>query len=122
MLFDLLVLDRFADDPRLGLVFPDDPNLTGWSLDRDIAVGLARRMDPAMAVPGSIDFPIGTMFWARPAALAPLFDLGLGWDDYPEEPVSIDGTMLHALERLLPVVATHAGYGSMTTHVPGLTR
>ena len=79
-------------------------------------------MNPAMEVPHSIDFPIGTMFWARPAALKPLFDLGLGWDDYPEEPVPIDGTMLHALERLVPVIATHAGFGLMTTHVPGVTR
>ena len=117
-----LVLDRFAADDRLGLVFPEDPNLTGWSLDREIARRLARRVDPAMEIPHSIDFPIGTMFWARPAALKPLFDLRLGWDDYPEEPVPIDGTMLHALERLLPVVATHAGYGLMTTHVPGVTR
>ncbi len=117
-----LVLDRFAADAALGLVFPEDPNLTGWSLDREIAQGLARRMDPTMEVPHSIDFPIGTMFWARPAALKPLFDLRLGWDDYPEEPVPIDGTMLHALERLLPVVATHAGFGLTTTHVPGITR
>ena len=117
-----LVLDRFAADDRLGLVFPEDPNLTGWSLDREIARDLARRMDPAMAIPHSIDFPIGTMFWARPAALKPLFDLGLGWDDYPAEPVPIDGTMLHALERLLPVIATHAGFGLMTTHVPGVSR
>ena len=117
-----LILDRFAASDRLGLVFPDDPNLTGWSLDREIARDLAKRMDPTMEIPHSIDFPIGTMFWARPAALKPLFDLGLGWDDYPEEPVPIDGTMLHALERLLPVVVTHAGFGLMTTHVTGITR
>ena len=117
-----LILDRFAADPDLGLVFPEDPNLTGWSLDREIARDLARRMDPTMEIPRSIDFPIGTMFWARPAALKPLFGLGLGWDDYPAEPVPIDGTMLHALERLLPVIATHAGFGIATTHVPGITR
>ena len=117
-----LILDRFAADPALGLVFPEDPNLTGWSLDREIARGLARRMAPDMTIPHSIDFPIGTMFWARPAALKPLFDLRLGWDDYPAEPVPIDGTMLHALERLLPVIAGHAGFGIMTTHVPGVTR
>ncbi len=117
-----IILDRFADDAHLGLVFPEDPNLTGWSLDRDLAVLLARRMDPTMVVPPSIDFPIGTMFWARPEALAPLFDLRLGWDDYPEEPVPIDGTMLHALERLLPVICRHAGFTTATTHVPGVTR
>ncbi len=117
-----LILDRFADRERLGLVFPEDPNLTGWSKDREIARALAKRMAPTMEIPQSIDFPIGTMFWARPAALQPLFDLKLGWDDYPEEPVPIDGTMLHALERLLPVIAAHEGFSIETTHVPGVTR
>ena len=117
-----LILDRFADRKRLGLVFPEDPNLTGWSKDREIARALAKRMAPTMQIPQSIDFPIGTMFWARPAALKPLFDLKLGWDDYPEEPVPIDGTMLHALERLLPVIAEHEGFLVETTHVPGVTR
>ena len=77
-----IILGRFAADPRLGLVFPEDPNLTGWSLDRDLAVELAARMDPTMIVPKFIDFPIGTMFWARPAALKPLFDLKLGLNDF----------------------------------------
>ncbi len=117
-----LILDRFADRERLGLVFPEDPNLTGWSKDREIARALAKRMAPTMQIPQSIDFPIGTMFWARPAALKPLFDLKLDWDDYPEEPVPIDGTMLHALERLLPVIAEHEGFSIETTHVPGVTR
>jgi glycosyltransferase involved in cell wall biosynthesis len=117
-----LILDRFAASERLGLVFPEDPNLTGWSKDRDIARELAARMAPTMTIPRSIDFPIGTMFWARPAALKPLFDLKLGWDDYPKEPVPIDGTMLHALERLLPVIAAHEGYDITTTHIPGVTR
>jgi lipopolysaccharide biosynthesis protein len=61
------------------------------------------------------------MFWARTKALMPLFDLKLGWDDYPEEPVPIDGTLLHAIERLLPFAARHAGYQYATTHVPGVT-
>jgi lipopolysaccharide biosynthesis protein len=50
-----------------------------------------------------------------------LFGLNLGWDDYPEEPVPIDGTILHALERLLPFVANHAGYQYATTYIPGMT-
>ncbi len=116
------ILGRFAQDPALGLMFPEDPNLTGWSLDREIALDLAARIDPALEVPRFIDFPVGTMFWARPQALRPLFDLGLDWSDYPEEPLPIDGTMLHALERLLPVVCRHAGYSYATTHVPGVTR
>jgi lipopolysaccharide biosynthesis protein len=68
------------------------------------------------------DFPTGTMFWARTAALKPLFALGLRWDDYPREPAANDGTILNAIERLLPFVAAHAGYRFATTHVPGVTR
>jgi lipopolysaccharide biosynthesis protein len=67
------------------------------------------------------NFPLGTMFWARPAALEPLFELGLDWNDYPAEPVPIDGTIMHALERLLPFVVQHRGYRYATTHVPGVT-
>ena len=58
----------------------------------------------------------------RPPALAPLFDLGLQWSDYPPEPVPIDGTMLHAIERLLPVICTNQGFSFETTHVPGVGR
>ena len=72
-------------------------------------------------MPPFFDFPIGTMFWARSAALKPLFDLKLARDDYPPEPIPYDGTILHAIERLLPFVAQHAGYRVATTHVPGVT-
>jgi len=72
-------------------------------------------------LPPFFNFPLGTMFWARPQALAPLFDLGLAWDDYPAEPAPIDGTTMHALERLLPLVAQHQGYKYATTHLPGVT-
>jgi lipopolysaccharide biosynthesis protein len=48
-----------------------------------------------------------------------------GWsrrcEDYPPEPLPHDGTILHAIERLLPFVARHAGCRFATTHVPGVT-
>ena len=61
------------------------------------------------------------MFWARSRALEPLLKLGLNWDAYPVEPAPIDGTILHAIERLLPSVARRAGYRYATTHIPGVT-
>jgi lipopolysaccharide biosynthesis protein len=72
-------------------------------------------------LPPFLDFPVGTMFWARSSALAPLLELGLTWDSYPKEPAPIDGTVLHAIERLLPSVVQHAGFRYATTHVPGVT-
>lgn len=116
------ILSAFAEDPRLGLVFADDPHLVGWGENRPFADVLARRMRITDMPEQFFPFPIGTMFWARPAALAPLFDLGLGWSDYPEEPLAQDGSVLHAIERLLPLVVRHAGFVRRVTHAPGVGR
>jgi lipopolysaccharide biosynthesis protein len=117
-----LILGRFAIDRELGIVFPDDPHLSDWDDNQEIAARLAARMGITEPLPPFFDFPIGTMFWARTEALRPLRALGLDWSDYPSEPVPIDGTILHALERLLPFAARQAGYRYATTHVPGVTR
>src|SRR5262249_48970058 len=79
-----VILARMAADPKLGLVFPEDPHLPCWDANRAIADAIARRMGLAEPLPEFFDFPVGTMFWARTAALKPLFDLKLGWDDYPD--------------------------------------
>ena len=39
-----VILGRFAEDPQLGIVYPDDPNLLDWGRNRDFADALARRM------------------------------------------------------------------------------
>jgi glycosyltransferase involved in cell wall biosynthesis len=116
------LLARFTAQSRLGLVFPEDPHLPGWSDNFEIASVLAKRLGLTGPLDKFFEFPVGTMFWARSSALKPLFDLNLGWDDYPEEPVPYDGTMLHALERLLPFVIRHGGYDYATTHIPGVGR
>jgi lipopolysaccharide biosynthesis protein len=87
----------------------------------EFGADLGERMGLA-DLPRDFSFPVGTMFWARPAALAPLLALGLKWDDYPVEPLGYDGTMLHAMERLLPSVVVSRGYRCAVTHVPGVTR
>jgi lipopolysaccharide biosynthesis protein len=117
-----IILARFARDESLGIVFPEDPNLMSWNDNRDIAQSLMTRVGLQEPLPTHFDFPVGTMFWARPAALKPLFDLALTWKDYPPEPVAYDGTILHAIERLLPFVVRSAGYSFATTHVPDITR
>jgi lipopolysaccharide biosynthesis protein len=117
-----LILDRFARDPKLGLIFPCDPNMIGWTVNRSLAEALLERMGIAADLPEDFFFPMGTMFWARTGAIAPLLELDLGWNDYPLEPVPYDGTILHAIERLFPVVAQHRGFKIAGTYVPGVTR
>lgn len=113
------VLSLFAREPSLGLAFAEDRHCVGWSRNRPIADALAARMQPPPALPEWPVFPIGTMFWARPAALAPLWALGLGPQDLPGEPVAYDGTVLHAMERMLPAVCEATGHGWCTLHRAG---
>jgi len=77
-----IIAGKFSDDAGLGIVFPDDPHLSDWDYNRDIAERLAARVGINGKLPPFFNFPIGTMFWARPKALAPLFALGLQWSDH----------------------------------------
>lgn len=115
------ILAAMQADPDLGLIFPDDPGCLGWTENRSHAEQLAQRLGITQ-LPKAINFPVGTMFWARQGALTRLYNLGLTWDDYPIEPLGYDGTMLHAIERLLPQICLSSGQNYAVTHVPGFSR
>ena len=115
-------LAAFEADPKLGLVFPEDAHLHGWDANLALAEQLAKKMGRSDPLPKAFEWPIGTMFWARTAALKPMFDLKLDWLDYPSEPLAGDGTLLHALERLIPFAVEQAGYGYAATFLPEVQR
>lgn len=117
-----VIAGAFAADERLGLVFPEDPHLNHWDRNHALGIAMAGRLGLPDALPPHFEFPKGTMFWARPAALRPLVDLGWQWEDFPAEPVQSDGTVLHTLERMIPAVAAHAGFGFAAVHIPGSWR
>lgn len=115
------ILGRMTNDPSIGMVFPDDPNIVGWGANRPHAEQLAARLGLA-DFPENLAFPVGSMFWARTGAIRPLLELGLDWQDYPAEPLPYDGSMLHAIERLLPLVAEKQSTRIVLTNVAGVTR
>ena len=112
----------FRKDPALGLLFAEDPCQIGWTKNERDASALALRLGIPDRLPLAPEFPIGDMFWARSAALAPLLKLGLTWDDMPDEPLPSDGTLLHAIERLTPSVCRLAGFNWMTVRHPSALR
>jgi glycosyltransferase involved in cell wall biosynthesis len=116
-----VILSNLKDNPKLGLVFPSDPNVIGWDKNYDYAKNLANKMQ-INNLPLQFNFPIGTMFWMKHNALDPLLHLNLPIDTFPEEPAPIDGSALHAIERLIPLIAEKAGYSYAETYVPGVTR
>jgi len=120
------VLGAFEQRPDLGLIAPQHyfsvRNGVGWHGDLDAAERLARRMDIALDADGPLDFPTGSMFWARSAALKPLLDLGLAMEDFEAEAGQADGTLAHAIERLYFHACEKAGYRWIKIARPELAR
>ncbi|KQC09756.1 MAG: hypothetical protein APR62_13380 [Smithella sp. SDB] len=98
------VLETFDRVPQLGILaprtFPIVRSYMNWGVNFECARAVAARMGIAITPDSPLDFPAGSMFWVRSAALKPLLDLGLTFDDFPEEIGQVDGTLAHAIERL----------------------
>lgn len=116
-------LAAFAGDALLGCAFPAmykslrevmhyvDVPLYGSKEEYRMITGLLARMGlPATYGRSEQFFSGGTMFWYRPQALQPLLECGLRFEDFPEEPIGVGGTLAHALERVPPLVCTRRGY------------
>lgn len=101
---------RHFTDPAVGLVglawfFRTRPLY--WFGNRRLVEEICARMDPP--APVELGFFEGTMFWVRPASLAPLRALGLTAADFPPEQGQTDPTLHHALERCFTLAAHAAG-------------
>jgi hypothetical protein len=99
----------FQRNSHLGLVIPQPPELIrpylNWGANFEMAALLAERLERPLHHSAVLMFPAGMMFWCRPAALEPLQGL---CQDLPLEPLAVDGTSLHALERLVVHSCEHA--------------
>lgn len=87
-----------------------------WGENRPMVLNLLETM--GMSSSSRLDFFAGTMFWVRRGALEPLRRLDLPLAVFPEETSQQDGTLQHALERVLGMICTKIGVasdGDMTT-------
>lgn len=108
------ILQLFRDNDRLGIIFPiyhsSLKTQIGWGTNFEHCNSLANRLGYALDVDDLEPFPAGSFFFARTSALLPLLNSGFTLEDFPEEAAQIDGTLAHAVERLLSVIAKNEGY------------
>ncbi len=105
-------LAQLRSQPAVGVAGSEsmivDPASPEWAGTNRHAV---RRMRSRLGLPvNSTDDPFfaGTMFWFRPAAVAPLY--ALLDEAFPPEMGQTDGTTAHAIERLVVSIARNAGF------------
>ena len=116
------VLELFEKNPRLGILSPTKPihgvfyNGIGreWGDNYKLTEKLAKDLELQVPMDKEIPpvAPLGDYFWFRSGALKPLFKKHWKFEDLPEEPVGVDGTLLHAIERIYPFIAQQAGFYS----------
>ncbi|MFC0408647.1 rhamnan synthesis F family protein [Roseomonas elaeocarpi] len=120
------ILDAFARLPELGMVAPQHyesiRRWLGWNGNFEAGKALAARMGVTLSPTRALDFPSGSMFWARPAALKPLLDLKLRFEDFPEEGAQLDHTPAHAIERLYFIACERSGHSWIKVAQPVLMR
>ena len=114
------ILRTFAAEPRLGMLCVPEPfhAIYHWVPGHEWAANykgtkeLANRL--GLNAPMDKDeqpvCSFGGAFWFRPKAMKKLFDYPWEYSEFPEEPLPIDGTLLHAIERIYSFVCQDAGY------------
>ena len=116
------IIRTFEENPRLGLLMPPYPVhgkyffilKRAWTSNFGKTLELAQKLG-LHALPDFFREPVapfGSFFWFRPAAYRTMLAYPWKYEDFPEEPVAEDGTIMHALERLRPYAVQHDGFYS----------
>ncbi|MDE4915353.1 rhamnan synthesis F family protein [Methylobacterium sp. 092160098-2] len=111
-----VALALLKEDRQIGLFFPEtSAHIVYWAHTwlSNIGTGHGLLARLGLSYDGFdeyLDYPVGGMFWARVDALRPLLTAGLTLADFPEEHGQTDGTLAHAIERVIPLVCRAQGY------------
>lgn len=115
------ILALFQSESQLGFLSPPYPkffeyaNMIGneWTecfdVTRKLAQDLGLKVDLDSEKP---PFVFSNTFWCRTCILKPLLNYGFRYEDFPEEPLPVDGTLNHGIERIYAYCAQAMGYYS----------
>jgi len=108
-----------------GLIYPQkfpliDVQNCQWGSNLKAANDLCIAMNVPPPTPGFIEFPAGSMFWAKTKALKPLLELPWSPEDFEPESGQTDQTIMHAIERCLTHVSLTQDYPIALLRYPSI--
>ncbi len=107
------LIEAMSSDRTLGLIGAEGhllPLRHYLGANRSALVYLSNRLGMSPTSDDHTQFVAGSMFWVRLEALRPLLDANLGEDEFETDEGQVDGTLAHAIERVIATVASSAGY------------
>lgn len=110
------ILNNFESDKSLGVIAPSN-SITDLSIP-EINLGnrfwldklFSRLGTPELSNNYNAHFPAGSMFWFRLSALESLTNKLIDEDEFELEAGQLDGTLAHAVERIIGSVISKEGY------------
>lgn len=115
------ILNILVTERRIGLLAPPIPYHSGyvrllgdaWTICYEETYKLAEKLGVDIKIDKELHpFALSTCFWFKKDALKPLLEYNFTVDDFPDEPMPTDGTISHALERIVIYIAQSQKYMS----------
>lgn len=115
------ILELFEKNPFLGIAAAPVPvhgqyfclKDDAWTCCFDETLKLADKVGEAIKIDKKKPpFILSTSFWCRTQALETLWNFAFKYDDFCGEPMPEDGTISHAIERIIPYIAQKKGFYS----------
>jgi hypothetical protein len=116
-LLDNLIEDEVVslfNNKKLGLAFAEDRHFSHIGENRKELHKLCEMLNLPV-IKNTYLFPVGNMFWARSRAIKDMFYI-INKINVPKEPLPLDGTILHAMERISPYLVKKNGYDFLTVY------
>lgn len=116
------IIQSFKTNPKQGMLGPKGQVVNARYYlfeNKTIFLELSKRI--GLETNDTFDFPFvsSTMFWARPELFKKLVDADFLKEEFPNEPIKSDGTIVHGLERIFGLVTIHAGLEINTIDLNG---
>jgi len=117
------ILALFEDNPQIGIIAPPEvyhgtyfhTSIDYWTICYKETCEILKELN--VHVPIDEKKPpitLGSVLWCRRSAVRKLFDHGYLEEAFPSEPMPVDGTFNHAMERVMPYIAQAEGYYTVT--------